>query len=81
MMHKYMNHGVFTQRVYSEQVLKLIKRAMGDRVILLQQSPEHSSLSKKRWNIKSIPHDPTNDENTFSFGILLHVEKSFVCCC
>lgn len=72
---KFIDHGVFTPRVYSETILHLVERALSDRVTLVQQSSDHLLLDK-RWNIKSIPYDPSNEDNTFTLGMLLEPEKA-----
>lgn len=72
---KFMDHGAFVPRMYSNTLMDLAHKALTDRVILLQQSPDHLLLDKK-WNLKGIPYDPTNQDHTFSFGLLLNAEKS-----
>lgn len=72
---KFIDHGVFIPRVYSENILHLIERALSDRVVLVQQSSNHLLLDK-RWSIKSIPYDPSNEDNTFTLGMLLEPEKA-----
>lgn len=74
-LRKFMDHGVFIPRVYSENILNLIERALTDRVTLIQQSSQHLLLDK-RWNLKSIPYDPSNEDNTFTLGLLIDPEKS-----
>lgn len=74
---QFMQLGVFTPRVYSENVLQLVQNGLTDRVILLQQSLKHLMTLNKTWNFKSIPYDPSNETDcTFTFGLLLHGENS-----
>lgn len=72
---RFMDHGVLTPHVYSENIIASLQRALTDRTILIQQSPHHL-LSDKRWNLRSIPYDPTNEDGSFTFGLLLDPEKS-----
>lgn len=74
-LRKFLDHGVFIPRVYSEAILNSIERALSDRVTLVQQSSDHLLLDKK-WSIKSIPYDPSNEDNTFTVGLLLQPEKA-----
>lgn len=74
-MKSFMDHGVLTPHVYSERIMANLKKALTDRVTLIQQSPDHL-LSDKRWNLRSIPHDPSNENSSFTFGLLLDPEKS-----
>lgn len=71
----FMDHGVFVPRVYSKNILNLVYKALSDRIILLQQSPDHLLLDKT-WSLKGIAYDPTNQEHTFTLGLLLDAEKS-----
>lgn len=76
LLKRFMDNGVLTPYVYSDYIMCPIRRALTDRVVLIQQSSEHLSHTDKRWNLKSIPYDPGNEDNTFSFGLLLDPEKS-----
>lgn len=74
---QFMQLGVFTPRIYSENVLRLVQRGLTDRVLLVQQSIRQLLTLNKTWNLRSIPYDPSNEaECTFTFGLLLDGEKS-----
>lgn len=72
---KFMDHGSLIPRVYSENILNLVHKSLTDRVVLVQQGPNHLLLDKK-WNLKGIPYDPSNQDHTFTLGLLLDAEKS-----
>lgn len=72
---RFMDHSVFTPKVYSSNILNLVQKALNDRILLVQESPNHTVFNK-RWNLKGIPYDPSNEDNTFTFGLLLEPEKS-----
>lgn len=73
---KFMDHGILTPHVCSDQILGVVQRALTDRVTLIQQSSEHLLCKEKRWNLKGIPYDPSKENITFVFGLLLDAEKS-----
>lgn len=73
---KFMDHGALTAHVYSEMILCSVKRALTDRITLAQQSSDHLLCANKRWNLKSLPYDPSTEDGTFTFGLLLEQEKS-----
>lgn len=72
---KMLDHGVFSPHVYSEFILKTVRMGLTDRIVLVQQSNEHFFVNDK-WDFGSPPSSPAEEDNTFTFGLLLDPEKS-----
>jgi len=74
-LQEFMNYGAFTPKIYSNSILSSIRKALSDRVVLIQQSSDHLLLNK-RWSIKQSAPDLSCEDATLTFGILLEPEKS-----
>lgn len=70
---RYLDHSVSIPYVYSKAILDIARKALTDRIVLLQQNLDHLQLNKS-WNFRSI--QPRICNETMTFGMLLDAEKS-----
>lgn len=71
----FLDRGAVAPVTLSAIIIDLVTRGLQDRVLLVQQSPDHL-LFKKRWNYRCAAYNPSIKDHTFTFGILLDQEKS-----
>lgn len=70
---KWMDHGTFSRRVYSDYILKTVRTALTDRIVLVQQSIEHLSAGCAEY-LPAVSN--SGEDDTFTFGLSLDPEKS-----